>query len=90
MYIGHSALRMYAMGRRGLEERASEDDLRRMAAAVEEAIRVGALGFSTSRATTHTTPDGSPLEMEGTYADVLRRQNDGTWKFIIDNPRGTD
>src|SRR2546430_2997207 len=61
MYIGHSALRMYAMGRRGLEERASEDDLRRMAAAVEEAIRVGALGFSTSRATTHTTPDGSPV-----------------------------
>src|SRR5437762_8003648 len=61
MYIGHSALRMYAMGRRGLEERASDDDLRRMAAAVEEAIRVGALGFSTSRATTHTTPDGSPV-----------------------------
>ena len=28
MYIGHSALRMYAMGRRGLEESASEDDLR--------------------------------------------------------------
>src|SRR5258705_1230395 len=61
MYIGHSALRMFAMGRRGLEERASDDDLRRMAAAVEEAIRVGALGFSTSRATTHITPDGSPV-----------------------------
>ncbi|HYU13888.1 MAG TPA: amidohydrolase family protein, partial [Stellaceae bacterium] len=61
MYIGHSALRMYAMGKRGLEERASEDDLRRMAAAVEEAIRAGALGFSTSRATTHITPDGSPV-----------------------------
>jgi len=61
MYIGHSALRMYAMGRRGLEERAGDDDLHRMAAAVEEAIRVGALGFSTSRATTHITPDGTPV-----------------------------
>ena len=61
MYIGHSALRMYAMGRRGLDERASEDDLRRMAHAVAEAVRAGALGFSTSRATTHVTPDGSPV-----------------------------
>jgi N-acyl-D-aspartate/D-glutamate deacylase len=61
MYIGHSALRMYVMGRRGLEERADEDDLRRMAQAVEEAVRAGAMGFSTSRATTHVTPDGSPV-----------------------------
>src|SRR5262249_20949237 len=61
MYIGHSALRMYVMGQRGLEERANEDDLRRMAEAVEEAMRAGAVGFSTSRATTHITPDGSPV-----------------------------
>src|SRR6266446_3564428 len=53
MYIGHSALRMYAMGRRGLTEKATEDDLRTMAAAVEEAVRAGAMGLSTSRATTH-------------------------------------
>jgi N-acyl-D-amino-acid deacylase len=61
MYIGHSALRMYVMGRRGLEERANEDDLRRMEQAVEEAVRAGAMGLSTSRATTHVTPDGSPV-----------------------------
>jgi N-acyl-D-amino-acid deacylase len=61
MYIGHSALRMYAMGRRGLEEKATEDDLRVMAHAVAEAVRVGAMGFSTSRASTHETPDGSPV-----------------------------
>src|SRR5689334_1861869 len=61
MYIGHSALRMYAMGRRGLDEHASEDDLCRMTQAVEEAVRAGAMGFSTSRATTHITPDGSPV-----------------------------
>ncbi|MGC2201306.1 MAG: amidohydrolase family protein [Stellaceae bacterium] len=61
MYIGHSALRMYAMGRRGLEECAKEHDLSVMAQAVEEALRAGALGFSSSRATTHITPDGSPV-----------------------------
>ncbi len=61
MYIGHSALRMYVMGRRGLEERATEDDLRCMAQAVEEAVCAGAMGFSTSRATTHITPDASPV-----------------------------
>jgi len=32
-----------------------------MAAAVQEAIRVGAMGFSSSRATTHVTPDDTPV-----------------------------
>ncbi len=60
-YIGHSALRMYVMGRRALSDRATEDDLARMAAAVKEAIRAGAMGFSSSRATTHVTPDNTPV-----------------------------
>jgi len=60
-YIGHSALRMYVMGKRALTERATEDDLARMAAAVQEAIRAGAMGFSSSRATTHVTPDNTPV-----------------------------
>src|SRR5881296_1259959 len=60
-YIGHSALRMYVMGKRALSEPATEDDLTRMAAAVQEAIRVGAMGFSSSRATTHVTPDNTPV-----------------------------
>ncbi len=61
MYIGHSALRMYAMGRRALTDKATEDDLRAMEHAVSEAIKAGALGFSTSRATTHVTPDDTPV-----------------------------
>ena len=60
-FIGHSALRMYVMGKRALSEVANEDDLRRMGAAVEEALQAGAVGLSTSRATTHITPDGSPI-----------------------------
>ena len=61
MYIGHSALRMYVMGRRALSEAATEDDMVRMAAAVQEALRAGALGFSSSRASTHVTPDDTPV-----------------------------
>ena len=60
-FIGHSALRMYVMGQRALSEVANEDDLRNMGAAVEEALQAGAVGLSTSRATTHITPEGSPI-----------------------------
>ena len=60
-YIGHSALRMYVMGERALTDKATEDDLARMSAAVQEAIRAGAMGFSSSRATTHVTPDNTPV-----------------------------
>jgi N-acyl-D-aspartate/D-glutamate deacylase len=60
-YIGHSALRMYVMGARALTDTATDDDLARMAAAVQEAIRAGAMGFSSSRATTHVTPDDTPV-----------------------------
>ena len=38
-YLGHSALRMYVMGKRALSEIATEDDLVRMAAAVKEAMQ---------------------------------------------------
>src|SRR4030095_13302789 len=60
-YIGHSALRMYVMGKRALSEKATEDDLARMAAAVQEAICAGAMGFSSSRSPTHVTPDDTPV-----------------------------
>ncbi len=60
-YIGHSALRMYAMGARALDELATDDDLDAMAGIVEEALRAGAMGLSTSRSVTHTRPDGGPV-----------------------------
>jgi uncharacterized protein (TIGR02246 family) len=36
-----------------------------------------------------TGPDGEPVRLEADNADVLRRQADGTWRFVIDNPWGT-
>jgi ketosteroid isomerase-like protein len=35
-------------------------------------------------------PDGEPVTLTGRNADVLRRQPDGSWRFVIDNPWGTD
>jgi len=61
MYIGHSALRMYVMGRRALSEKATEEEMAHMASAVQEALKAGALGFSSSRASTHVTPDDTPV-----------------------------
>ena len=37
-----------------------------------------------------TGPDGEPVHLEARNADVLRRQGDGSWRFVIDNPWGTD
>lgn len=37
-----------------------------------------------------TGADGKPVAMSGNGIEVVRRQSDGTWKFIIDNPNGAD
>jgi uncharacterized protein (TIGR02246 family) len=35
-----------------------------------------------------TAPDGSPVQMAATSADVLRRRPDGSWGIVIDDPWG--
>jgi uncharacterized protein (TIGR02246 family) len=37
-----------------------------------------------------TGPDGQPVKLAARSADVLRRQADGSWRLVIDNPWGTD
>jgi len=39
---------------------------------------------------TGTGPDGQPVKLTSKNVDVLRRQADGSWRFVIDNPWGTD
>ena len=34
--------------------------------------------------------DGQEVSLSGRYADVVRRQPDGSWLFVIDNPNGSD
>lgn len=60
-YIGHSALRTYVMRERAFEEQATEDEIRRMQHEVQDAVRAGAIGFSTSRTYNHLTSDDKPV-----------------------------
>ena len=60
-YIGHSALRTYVMGERAFEAGATEDDLRAMERELRDALRAGAIGFTTSRSPSHETPDDRPV-----------------------------
>jgi uncharacterized protein (TIGR02246 family) len=57
---------------------------------IKPPIRAGDLALLHSGWTmSGTGPDGSPLNLSGTTADVVRRQADGSWLFAIDNPWGT-
>jgi N-acyl-D-aspartate/D-glutamate deacylase len=72
-YLGHSALRTHVMGERAFEQAASEDDLRAMERELRDAIRVGALGFTTSRSPIHRTADGRPVASVLATWDEVRR-----------------
>ena len=37
-----------------------------------------------------TEPDGKPINLTGRGTVVLRRQSDGNWLMVIENPWGTD
>ena len=63
-YVPHAALRVYAMGERGARrEPANAADRKAMRALVHEAMRAGAVGFSTSRTINHRSSDGSNTPM---------------------------
>jgi len=66
--VGHCAVRMAAMGERGMDETpSSAEDIAAMVELVDEAMTAGALGFSTSRTLLHVVPDGR--QVPGTFAD---------------------
>lgn len=68
LQVPHCALRTYVMGDRGINnETATPDDIQQMKEIVGEALRAGALGFSTSRTEMHNTLKGDPVP--GTLAD---------------------
>jgi N-acyl-D-aspartate/D-glutamate deacylase len=65
--VPHAAVRAYVMGERGARnEAATAEDIQAMRAIVLEAIRAGALGFSTSRTMGHRAIDGELVP--GTFA----------------------
>jgi N-acyl-D-aspartate/D-glutamate deacylase len=65
--VPHGAVRAYVMGDRGAKnEAANAEDIEAMRAIVLDALRAGALGFSTSRTLGHRAVDGEPVP--GTFA----------------------
>jgi N-acyl-D-amino-acid deacylase len=87
--VAHGPLRAFVMGERGAaNELATDDDIVRMAALVEDGLRAGALGFSTSRTPLHRSKDGELVP--GTTADArellgigeaIRRVGHGVFQF---------
>jgi N-acyl-D-amino-acid deacylase len=71
-YIGHSALRTWAMGERAFEEESSASDLARMEGQLVEAMKAGAIGFSTSRSGSHETTDGRRVASRVASWDEVR------------------
>jgi N-acyl-D-aspartate/D-glutamate deacylase len=72
-YIGHSALRTYVMGERAFDGPASEADLQAMERELRDALRAGAIGFTTSRSPAHETPDARPVASRLATWDEVRR-----------------
>ena len=72
-YLGHSALRTHVMDERAFEQAATENDLRAMERELRDAIRAGAIGFTTSRSPIHETPDGRPVASRLATWDEVRR-----------------
>ena len=64
--IGHCAVRFYVMGDRGVDQEPSQEEKMQMADIVRQAIKDGAVGFSTSRNPGHRIPDGRSVP--GTFA----------------------
>jgi uncharacterized protein (TIGR02246 family) len=53
------------------------------------AITVGELAYlSNSWSLSGTGPDGNPVVLGATTAEVARRQADGSWRYVIDNAWG--
>ena len=60
-YIGHTALRLFAMGDDAYEREAKAEEVTQMQAILSEAMLAGAAGFATSFAVTHRGVDGKPV-----------------------------
>ncbi|MEQ1787681.1 MAG: amidohydrolase family protein [Acidimicrobiales bacterium] len=91
--IAHGPLRAFVMGDRGAaNEPALEADSLAMGELVEEALRAGALGFSTSRTPLHRSKDGELVPGTSAAADellaigdALARAGHGVFQFAPDH-----
>ncbi|NDG41475.1 MAG: D-aminoacylase [Betaproteobacteria bacterium] len=90
--LPHGALRVYVMGERAARlEAATPDDIAQMRSLAAEAMRAGALGFSTSRSMNHRSIKGDPIpSLRATRDELmgialgLRDAGRGVLQFISD------
>lgn len=70
--VGHCALRRYVLGEDFARE-STADELREIAALLEQSLAAGGLGLSTTRSPTHIDGDGQPVPSRwAAEAEVLR------------------
>ena len=90
--LPHAALRVYVMGQRGADrEPATAEDIAEMRRLTADAIRAGAMGFSSSRTLNHRSSRGAPTpsltaeldEMVG-IASGLKDAGTGVMEMISD------
>lgn len=97
-YLPHSPLRVYAMGERGARrEPTNDDDLKKMRALTNEAMKAGAIGFATSRLSIHKTADGGDIPtFDADVAELhaigqgMKEAGSGTFQIVLDAFRGWD
>src|SRR6202045_325626 len=88
--VGHSALRLAAMGGDAVGGEASPDQIEKMVAVLHDALGAGALGLSTSQSPTHNDAAGQPVPSRSasreelvTLAAALRGHPGTTLEAII-------
>ena len=69
--IGHTPLRLWVLGPDAPERAASVEEIATMRAAVAEALDAGALGFATSKSTTHVGFGGRPVPSRAADLDEV-------------------
>ncbi len=90
--VPHGALRVYVMGERGAKrEPATETEIAEMKRLTREAIKAGAIGFSTTRTMVHRTADGDLTPTVGAadaemiaIAEGLREAGAGVLQWVSD------
>jgi N-acyl-D-aspartate/D-glutamate deacylase len=90
--LPHAALRVYVMGERGARrDPSTPDDNQAMAALASDAVRAGALGFSTSRTLNHRTSTGdyTPTLKAGedeltAIAGAMHQVGRSVFQFVLD------